>query len=591
MTVAAPAARWTAVVIAALAAWDPAVPLPRSERPAIRVVASGDSGTAARLTSSLRSAGFTVGGTEGEAARVIVGDRPEDRSGDVHGGSQDPRYGIWGLDTAPEAPNAAIVRAQASRVRIPGQAIDVGVAVAADGLAGRTAQILLEDAGIAVASATHAWTSANERWSTSLRYLPPGAGAGRLRVRLVPLPTETSDRDNAADVGYPAMRGGLRTLVVEAGVAWPALFIRRALEGEPGFAVAALQRASTTIATRAGAPPAALTRSTLGAFEAVVVGGPDRLTAADLDALRWFVESRGGVAVFVPDQRPAGRLLEAIGAGPLEPRVLDEPVRLRGAAGETLLAAEFLVARRAAGMRVLAATAAGEPVVFSIRRGAGAVIVAGAQDAWRYRGRDEEAFARFWRRAVAEDALLAPPAIDVTVEPAVLSPGEPARVVARIRASDLPSDDRIELPAVRAHAVKAGNARAAVADSADEPVRLWPTAEPGVYEGKWRPAEAGPFTVSVAAGDLQGDAAVVVAPDVTHGSAADREGLELIARASRGQVFAASRAGALVDALRGAYPARRVTRASHPMRSPWWVAPFALLLCVEWALRRRAGQP
>jgi hypothetical protein len=27
----------------------------------------------------------------------------------------------------------------------------------------------------------------------------------------------------------------------------------------------------------------------------------------------------------------------------------------------------------------------------------------------------------------------------------------------------------------------------------------------------------------------------------------------------------------------------------HPMRHPWWIAPLALLLGVEWWARRRAG--
>ena len=27
----------------------------------------------------------------------------------------------------------------------------------------------------------------------------------------------------------------------------------------------------------------------------------------------------------------------------------------------------------------------------------------------------------------------------------------------------------------------------------------------------------------------------------------------------------------------------------RPMRSPWWIVPFAVFLGVEWAIRRRAG--
>ena len=157
--------------------------------------------------------------------------------------------------------------------------------------------------------------------------LPPGAAGGRLRVEAVALPGETSADDNAADIAVPPMRGGIRTLVVEAGVTWPAMFVRRALEGEPAFAVAALQRASSRIATRAGDPPAAVTRGTLGPFE----GGARRRAcepdAGDVDALRWFVEERGALVILIPDRAPSGRVLELLGTPLFEPRTLDAPCR------------------------------------------------------------------------------------------------------------------------------------------------------------------------------------------------------------------------------------------------------------------------
>src|SRR4029077_2707057 len=173
-------------------------------------------------------------------------------------------------------------------------------------------------------------------------------------------------------------------------------------------------------------------------YEVAMIGGPDNLTASDLEALRWFVEARGGVAIFVPDQRPAGRYVDMAGVASFESRVVDEPVRLHGGAGD-LLAAELQIPRTTTpAARVLAATATGEPVVFSVRRGAGAVIFSGALDAWRYRGREGDLFARFWRRAVADEAAAIPPALDVAVTPSIARPGETVAVTARIRASELP---------------------------------------------------------------------------------------------------------------------------------------------------------
>ena len=349
------------------------------------------------------------------------------------------------------------------------------------------------------------------------------------------------------------MRGPIRTLIVEAGVTWPAMFVRRAIEGEPAFAVSAVQRATKLIATRAGAPPPALTREALAPFEAALVGAPDSLTPQDVDALRWFVEERGGVAVLIPDQRPTGRYVELIGAPIMEPRLVDTPAVL----GEGLLASEFLVVRQPpSGSRTLVATEANETVVFSARRGAGAVIFSGALDAWRYRAtsapapssngaaaprsRDDEAFARFWRRAIADEAAAVPPVLEISVEPPLLAIGAAARVRARLRATELlprspipdPRSPTIDLELVTARAVSPG-ARV------DMPVRLWPTVEPGVFEGEWRPSAAGDYNVTVTAGAHRGDAPASVAAAVSRGSSADPDALALVARTTGGRVFPA----------------------------------------------------
>jgi hypothetical protein len=621
-------ARWTAIAIAAAAVLDPAVPLPTRARPAIRVV-GGPVDLTATVTRQLRDAGFAADGAQDEVATVLVGDAPwYSAPGPSHFalgpshlalGTSHLALGtshfalgtshfalgtshllpVWALDTSPRAPNVRIIDATGPAVRLPEQALDVWVTVEARGLAGKSTEIVLEDGGIVVASASHGWKTDSERWQAALRYLPPGAAGGRLRVRAIERAEETSGGDNAAEIAVPPMRGPIRVLVAETGVTWPAMFVRRAVEGEPAFAVAALQRASTRLVTRAGAPPAGLTRETLAPFEAALVGAPDNLTPTEIAALRWFVEQRGGVAVLIPDagSRGPGGYRDLLDALVLEPRVLEAPAVLHAFPGKVegprtetvekgMKASELLVTRRTpAGSRTLAATDAGEAVVFSARRGAGAVIFSGALDAWRYRAQDEEAFARFWRRAIAEDATAVPPLLELSVEPALVAAGTPARVRARLCATELPTGAvPLDIGPVTARAVSPG-ARV------DVPIRLWPTAEPGVYEGEWRPSAIGDYNIAVTAGARRGDAAATVAATVARGSTADPEGLALVARSSGGGVFPADRLAALVEAMKAAFPPRASSRSSRPMRSPWWVVPFAGLLCAEWALRRRRGLP
>ncbi len=170
---------------------------------------------------------------------------------------------------------------------------------------------------------------------------------------------------------------------------------------------------------------------------------------------------------------------------------------------------------------------------------------------------------------------------------------------ARLRATELPAevsvvssrspipDPRpltIDVEAVSARAVSPG-ARV------DAAVRLWPTAEPGVYEGEWRAPAAGDYNVTATVAGHRGDAAVTVAPAVARASAADPDGLALMARTSGGRVFRADQSAALVGDIQKAFRARTVVRTRRVMRSPWWVVPFAGLLCAEWAARRRRGRP
>ena len=582
--------RWIAVAIAMAAVIDPRIPVPRSERPVVRVV-SPESRDVAPIAGALKRAGFVIDPAAPEAARVVVASTaignytPASTHSPVSSGSA-TRTTIWALDTSPRAPNVRIAGAIAPSVRLPGQALDIRVEVAADGVAGQTTDLVVEQAGIPVAAAQHRWANDETRWQASLRYLPPDVAATTLRVRASGIPGETSAADNAADVAVPAVRGPLRVLVVEAAVTWPAVFVRRALEGEDAIAVSSLQRAAKTVAVRAGDPPSALTRKALEPFEAVVVGAPDDLRAADLDALRWFVETRGGVAIFIPDRPPSGRYVDLAGVADFTLRTLDVPASL----GANLHASELLVPGRLPPAATVLAADDDVPVVFSARRGAGAIAFSGALDAWRHRGlpadpgaaATDDAYGRFWRGWLVATAAAVPPALEVSAHPAIVRPGERTAVLVRLR--DIPSGDSLTMPPLTGRVVGPDT-------KIDEPVRLWPTAEPGVYEGEWRARAAGSYNVTVSGPERRGDTTVTVAAGAEHGSSADADSLALVTSASGGQVFPIDEVPRLVDAMERAHPARRIVRRVHPMRSAWWLVPFAGLLCAEWGIRRKRGLP
>lgn len=569
MSYAAGAGRWLAIGIAIAAVIDPPVPVPGYQQPVIRV-AAGAREDASAVASAIAAAGFRTDPAETPAATILVAGRvPADLTPAPH---------TWIFGGDPVTPSVHVVDVATPSARLPGQAIDVTVDLRANGVRG-TAEVTLEDAGLPVAAATHEWTE-DGPWRARLQYLPPYTGAGRLRVRVAPSVGQRRPDDRVTDVFVPAARRPLRVLVVDAGVTWPAVFIRRALEGESAFSVSSTQRAAKTVVTRGGHPPAALSRDSLAPYEAAIVGGPGNLRASDLAALQWFVEERGGVVLFVPDDRPSGDYLRLAGGPTFDMTTLEEPVRLDGG----LLASELAVPRSLPpASTVLAADPQRRPVVFVARRGAGAVILSGALDAWRHRAADDEAFARFWRQTIAAIATAVPPAMDVSVSPAIARPGEPVRVSVRIRDTELsPNADRaavtLEARAVNPHSRE------------DVPIRLWPATEPGGFSGDWRAPRDGAYNITASAGSLRGDATMLAAADVeTHPDLA--ASLDLYTRLSGGRLLSAGRLDDMIDALHASYPAVWLVRRIHPMRSPWWVVPFAGLLCLEWALRRKRGLP
>jgi hypothetical protein len=67
------------------------------------------------------------------------------------------------------------------------------------------------------------------------------------------------------------------------------------------------------------------------------------------------------------------------------------------------------------------------------------------------------------------------------------------------------------------------------------------------------------------------------------------EALNRIVRESGGMSVAAGREEPLIASLLALPPAAAEAVQRYPMRSPWWIAPFALCLGVEWWDRRRQG--
>lgn len=400
---------------------------------------------------------------------------------------------------------------------------------------------------------------------------PIEAGPRRLTARLHG--AGESDAVDQADVGIDVRATAADVLVYDTRPSWASLFLRRAIESDPRFSVRARSRLGPDLAVDMGAV-GRLDRTVLEEASVVVIGGPDALTAAEVDLLDAFVRVRGGSLVLLPDQPLSGPVARLVPGGARE-RLERTPIAVG-----PLRASELLVLPSAAPWRALESTADGQRVIAAWSTGQGRITVAGAMDAWRYRDTDGTAFDGMWRSLVADAASAAGAPVAISVSPRVARPGEDIRVEITYR-----SMDETMQPVL-------ASAEVACDDAPPASIRLWPSG---------RRRLAGVFSVDRAAvchvrasaaspRERSAETAVLVAGGVRRADArTGAQRLEILAAAWDAPRVRAGEERALAERLAGRTEAQKGRATVYPMRSPWWLVPFVAALSCEWWLRRRRG--
>jgi hypothetical protein len=572
--------RVVAIVIAAAAFVDPAWSVGRAVPPNVRIVPSA--GVDREQVSAVRrgleaalSGRVTFDDRRPGAATVVIGDEVSSRL--IEDGTP-----VSVIATREPGAAHATLRAWDPVPAVPGLAAPIPALVRAHGMAGRTSTIALEYDGVEMARVEHRWTGNDEAIEPVLSLVPPRPGVFDIAVvvRQAGAPASLQAR---ADVRLLAEPRRLRVLTLELRPSWALAFVRRALEQDPVFEVAALVTTSRNIRLRAGDPPARLEARSLEPFDAVVVGAPEDLTAAETEALERFVRLRGGAVLWLPDRMPGGPYRDLLPFGGFDEWLTGKSQALAAAAGE-LSGGEFaLPGSRPQGLETIASVVRDErgqprPVVVRWSHGAGRFVFSGALDAWRRRS---DAFGTFWRTVVADAALAAPRPLTLAVSPAVTAPDTSALVRLRVRPDVLDTTrESVETPEV--------SARVQAPSGSDRWVRLWPTAEPGVFEGTV--AVDGEGDHEVIATSSTGESARSVLTVRSGAASRPRSGIDpaAIAEATGGVVAAPGGLMPLIEHLRPLPAGARAERV-YPMRSIWWGVSFAGLLSLEWTLRRRAG--
>jgi hypothetical protein len=487
-------------------------------------------------------------------------------------------------DVDPTDRNVRVLDIAAPTQMFAGVPTAISVTVAGREVVGESTRIALHLEGIEIDGVDHRWTRTQESFTARLEYLPPSAGTRQLRVSVSPARGEATESDNHADIAIDVADRKLRVLVHEPRPSWQGTFVRRAVEGDPLFEVSSLARTSRGIEVRAGQPPERLVAANLELFDAIVVGAPEELRESEVTALESYLRARGGAVIFVPDRRPSGPYAGMIPAATFGEVLVANAAALRGDAG-VLRGSEFVAPEKLApGVDVLAGLVRDNgtaPVVISWPTGLGRVIFSGALDAWRHRSRPDE-FTTFWRSAILTAAAQSPAALAVAVTPTVVQPGSRVRVTARLRPTEFERGPRPGvLPEVGAVVQAEGKP--------EVPIRLWPTAEPGTFEGTFDVTAAGRLSVVATAGAKLTSRTELIAADGVRTATGHRSAAtELLARASGGVVANASDLSAVESHLR-ALPQQTAATTIYPARSAWWIVAFVATLGAEWFLRRRRG--
>jgi hypothetical protein len=568
------------------------------------------------------------------------------------------------IDLAP-SPNVRVLAVDAPRRVALTSRLRVAATVEARGMAGRKSIITLRAEGLEMARTTHAWSQPIETTIVTLDAVPFRTGLTRVTIGAEPLSAETTAADNDAETAVDVTSDPISVLFVEARPSWTTRFARQALEGDAPFAVKTLSRVSRGLTAATTETPQALTLASLQPFAVVVVGAPEALTQADVDALRQFARLRGGAVIFAPDQRPSGAYVDLLPARAFDERLQDEPgiarltldaaaasaavaapaaaavpVAAAAAAGSaaaqtvpTLAASELAVPRDLLpGAEVLARLGdshTGAPLVISSPLGDGEVLFLGALDAWRFRdalerrntgdpnravlaaaGSEPAAASRAsastpsagangfdacWRQLVAIFGSRAPAPIDVALDPLLATPGSRVALRVRLRKTLINADGSI--PQLVARVSDTGVRMGGAAGRELSSVRLWPTDQAGQFVGTLNaPAQTGVYAVSVeldrgapVSFTAAGSAPLLVAPHAPV-AAVSWDGLRAFVTARGGLFLSSADVPRLIEHLQQTVQASTTTRARHPFRSAWWMAPFAACLGGEWWLRRRRGQ-
>jgi hypothetical protein len=179
---------------------------------------------------------------------------------------------------------------------------------------------------------------------------------------------------------------------------------------------------------------------------------------------------------------------------------------------------------------------------------------------------------------MADLSASTPLRIEIAFPGRVLAPGQRATFRVILRDAALSTERSVSI-------------RAMLASGTDSTfVRLWPTAVRGTLEGTLiAPSGPGAYRLVASAGAAMESTSFVVDAVADAPALDDDETMSAFVSSRGGFIVDETRLRDLPGRLSAAFqPVSRV-ETWYPMRSAWWLIPFAVFLGAEWWWRRRRG--
>jgi hypothetical protein len=120
-------------------------------------------------------------------------------------------------------------------------------------------------------------------------------------------------------------------------------------------------------------------------------------------------------------------------------------------------------------------------------------------------------------------------------------------------------------------------------------VRAWPSGSSDEFVGEVATAEPGQCVIEATAGNRSAAAAFAISGRPARGVEATLAKLERQVGSSGGVVAGAVDGSLMARVTEDAAADSSLIVSIHPMRTGWWIIPFAGCLAIEWWLRRRGA--